>query len=213
MKKDRELFKPIGSSKKEDPKTLIDAFASIPDESSSQSSGNYIQQLSEQGGVHSCLPTSVLNALIHLGALSAEQAQNFQGTFQTNNRSLFLPRRIHGQDMLVFAVPVNRLVEQLRHERILAQSIEHRTVDTSELDSQEMEALLKQQLSKGKLIVAGGNEHAVLVVGYKDKGQTLTVIDPNYPTDQKEENATGFIDQIQAGEPWINIFGLNTKEN
>lgn len=214
MKEDHEFFKPLGSPRKEDPRALIDSFALIPDEFSSQSAGNYIQQLSEPGGVHSCLPTSALNALIHLGALSTEQARNFQETFSTYNReSFFMPRKIHGQDMLVFAVPVSHLVEQISQKGMLTQNIEHITIGSSELNPQEVKSLLKQQLSKGKLIVAGGSEHAVLVVGYKNKGQTLTVIDPNYPIDQKEEDTRDFVDRIQAGEPWINIFRLNTIEN
>ena len=118
--------------------------------------------------------------MLHLGVLPLDQAGQFQDTFSNRNRDLFASRKVDDQDMLTFAVPVGRLVNRMEENGLIdSNRIEHRTVDISDLSDEEVEQLFLQQLSKGRLIVAGGSEHAVLVTGFKDKGKKLIVVDPN----------------------------------
>jgi hypothetical protein len=169
-------------------------------------SGNrseYITQIKEKQGLHSCLPTSTLNGLLHLGLISHQQAEAFQATFHTENSDLFTTRQFGDELLTVMAVSTSLLLDRLKKK--LGYELNSKVIGVEGLQTEELLTLIKQELSKEKVIVADYNKHALLIIGYDDNTGQLNIVDPYFPSQKSHRDATLFAHSILSGEPWITV--------
>ncbi|HEX7018126.1 MAG TPA: hypothetical protein VF209_04435 [Patescibacteria group bacterium] len=200
-------FKAVGSDDKyPDPHQYLEDGVQLPVSYEVRGvSHDYLTQIKEQQGLHSCLPTSVLNGLIHLGLINFQQANAFQSTFNTENADMFTTRQF-GQDQLtVMAVSTSVLLDRLKQNQHGPTGLEFNSmvIGTQGLSVDELIMLIKQEVSKDKVVVADYDKHALLIIGYDDQLGAFKVIDPYFPHRQGTRNTESFANYILTGEPWI----------
>lgn len=198
------VFKPVSSTDRPDSQRSIGQTLPIKTEHSVPAvSVNYIRQIAEHEGLQSCLPTSLLNGLIHIGAITAQQAEFFQQTLTTSNRDLFTKRTFGKTTFEVMAAPVAILLERIKET--LGVDFKYQVIGVGDLSIEDVELLLQQQLLKDSLIVGGDEDHAVLVTGYDQIKAVVRVIDPDQPRTSVEKQALSFANQIKLGDPWLAV--------
>lgn len=104
-------------------------------------------------------------------------------------------------DMEVLAVPIGKVSDSISDE--FGVSVNIRTVGIKDMTKDEVKSYIVSEIAQNHPIVGGDSEHAVLIVGYKDKGSQLAAIDPNTPSETKTINTDNFIVQAKTGEPWL----------
>ncbi len=202
---EESVFKPVSRSPVEDPRTNIDPAIAIEiDHSVAAINNDYLMQIAEQEGLQSCLPTSLLNGLVHLGVISTEQAATFQRTLTTENRDLFSKRTFGESTLEVMAAPTSILLDRIK--KTLGVEFKHQVIGVKSLSSPELISLIQQKLMNDSVVVGGDQNHAVLMIGYDRTNSIIKVIDPYQPQTQVEKPLPGFVDQIiRSGEPWLTV--------
>ncbi len=208
------IFSPVSRTDKTESQTLL-----VPEDKQLPSDFEvpkvgvepYLQQLSERNGLHSCHPSSMLNGLIHLGIVSSEAAQAFQGTFQDENKDLFSQREINGEQIMVVSAAAGVVAEKMKQDMKVEFAID--VVDIADSDVATVRRAIMNLVVEGNVIVGGDSDHAVLVYGYSDEGSKLKVIDGNSPTETKQISSEEFIKQAISGEPWLTILGTTQEVN
>ncbi|MDQ3008026.1 MAG: hypothetical protein M3Q81_00345 [bacterium] len=160
-------------------------------------------QVVDKDGVHSCLPTSLLNGLIHLGSMTREQAQAFQDTFKTTNKDIFSSRKFGESTLAVMAIPTSTFLERLKC--VTGADFKYSVIGVKQLTNEELLSLLQQRLSENELIVGGDQDHAVLMIGFDRQSNVLKIIDPYMPTQSSNVPDLSFAADIRSGEPWLTV--------
>jgi len=86
------LFRPLPTNvtKRENPANRLLGLSTPTKFEVIARSTSYLTQFAEAGGLHSCLPTALLNGLIHLGVITHDEAQDFQDSFKVPIATCFL---------------------------------------------------------------------------------------------------------------------------
>lgn len=197
-------FKVVRRTPEVDPRTYLDETVTVKDQHRVVDNADYIRQIADEGGMHSCLLTSVLNGLVGLGLLTQDEAISFQDSFRTTNNHFFKERDFgDGRLLQVLAYPVGRVVQAL--EEKVGKKFSHKTIGVSKMEESDIRALVLQKLTQNELLVGGDAAHAVLVVGYIDGGDILEIIDPYRPESVTIKSTDQFVTDMKVGEPWLTV--------
>jgi hypothetical protein len=119
---------------------------------------------------------------------------------------MFSQRQFGERTLTVLAVPTGLVLERLKAET--GKNFTYQVIGVKDLNEGEVEQLLHEKLSQGKVIVGGDQNHAVLIVGYNKEGNTFAIRDPYSPRQESQERASDFIKAILSGEPWITVLEI-----
>lgn len=141
---------------------------------------DYINQIAEPYGFNTCLPTSVLNGLIHQGYIARDQAQAVQEDLVKKYKHFFGQLRFGDKTILVWRVPTLKIGNILFDEWRL--NVEFKVENVKGLDQEGRQKFLKAKLQEGNVLVGSvNNDHAMLFVGYDKQKDALLCRDPLKP--------------------------------
>lgn len=162
----------------------------------------YLHQVVERGGITSCFPTSLLNAMIYQNYISPDEARRLQELIVRHPRykNHWYEVVIEKEQMKVWSGDTIVITNAVRD--ITGKDVPIEWIQLKHLAYQP--EFIAEKLFLGYAVVGGDINHAALAVTYNQPGDNTTVIDPRFPQNPRPMGMNAFA-QFCNDHGWINL--------
>ncbi len=162
----------------------------------------YVRQMVEPNGIHSCFVTAHLNGMIFQNYLTPEEGAKVHDELVTHPRyaDRWQPVKIQGVPLKVWMdnpTAISKAVTEIVDRDVRVEAVNLSLVG-------DREAYLRTKLTQGYAMVVGDEKHAVTAVGYRQP-DSVEIIDPLFPFFPSQVSLRGLAMRPRRSDDYVRV--------